>query len=253
MKSEKFAIFLDIDNTLYVDGIIPGVNIDAINLVRENGHFVFLNTARGYACIPSYVKNAVKTDGVSAGMGVDVRIGDKQIFSDPLKTDELKSIASYFLGDRREIGFEGEDAMVWINPGERRFPCGLLHSPSEFDTVYKDVKISKMYVSGDLTPEDIERFKDGYDIFCHGAYSEFVKKGRGKAFGMKKILERINVPLKNCIAMGDSGNDEDMLKCAGISVAMGNAIDEIKSICGYVSSDAKDGGVAQAIYKYLKL
>ena len=61
----------------------------------------------------------------------------------------------------------------------------------------------------------------------------------------------VGVPIEHCIAMGDSANDIDMLKVAGISVAMGDAIDEVKKICTYVSCDCKDGGVGQAIEKFL--
>ena len=49
MNDEKFAVFLDIDNTLMSEGIIPEKNIQAIKKVRENGSFVFINTARSFA------------------------------------------------------------------------------------------------------------------------------------------------------------------------------------------------------------
>ena len=68
---------------------------------------------------------------------------------------------------------------------------------------------------------------------------------------MKKMIEFLEIPPENCIAMGDSSNDTDMLLAAGISVAMGNAIPEIKEICTYVSCDAKDGGVAEALEKFI--
>ncbi len=251
MNVEKFAVFLDIDNTLMSEGKIPQKNIDAIKETRRLGNYVFINTARSYAFIPEILKDSELFDGFVAGIGTDLRLHNKQIFSKTMTTEELKFIAEHFINDTREISFEGEDHMIWINPEGRRNVMHLLSSPDDFDTVYKDFKISKMYVKGNLTAEENEIFGKDYILYQHERYAEFVHKGYGKAVGMQMMTEHLNIPHCNCVAMGDSANDTDMLEAAGISVAMGNAIDEIKEICDYVSCDAADGGVAQAIEKFI--
>lgn len=252
MNSKKFAVFLDIDNTLMSGGEIPKNNIDAIKKVREKGSLVFINTARSFAFIPDILKDDSLFDGYVAGIGTDLRLHGEQISSHPMSSDELKFIAKHFINGSREISFEGEDHMLWINPEERRQGVlNILSSADEFDTVYKDFKISKMYVRGQLTEEEREIFGKDYILYQHESYAEFVAKGYGKAIGMKRMTEYLDIPQENCIAMGDSSNDTDMLLAAGISVAMGNAIPEIKEICTYVSCDAKDGGVAEALEKFI--
>lgn len=251
MKKEKFAVFLDIDNTLLADGIVPPANIEAIKQVREQGSYVFINTARSYACIPDGLLAEVPVDGVVAGMGTDIRIGGKRILSEAMDMDEIKEIADWFMGDNREVGFEGEDAVLWINPRGSRNPTDLVHSPKDFDTVFKNARISKMYVNGQLTTEEKELFGRRNTVFQHRTYAEFVPKGFGKSNGMMITAKYLGIPRERCIAMGDSANDEDMLRGAGISVAMGNAIDEIKAICDYISCDAGDGGVAEALKKFI--
>ncbi|MBR3869689.1 MAG: HAD-IIB family hydrolase [Clostridia bacterium] len=252
MNSEKFAVFLDIDNTLMSGGEIPKKNIEAIKKVREKGSLVFINTARSFAFIPDILKDDALFDGYVAGIGTDLRLHGEQIFSHSMTTDELKFIAEHFINDLREISFEGEDHMIWIHPEDRRQGVlNVLSSADEFDTVYKDFKISKMYIRGHLTKEETEIFSKDYILYQHESYAEFVAKGYGKAVGMKRMTEYLDIPRGNCIAMGDSSNDADMLLKAGISVAMGNAIPEIKEICTYVSCDAKDGGVAEALEKFI--
>ena len=252
MNNKQFAVFLDIGNTLMCGGIIPKANIEAIKKAREKGSYVFINTARSYAFIPEILKADELLDGFVAGIGTDLRLHGEQIFSQTMSREELKFIGSRFINDTREIAFEGEDHIIWINPEERRGTVyHLLTSPAEFDTVYKDFKISKMYVRGQLTREEREIFGRDYILYQHEAYAEFVKKGFGKAVGMRKMTEQLGIPMENCIAMGDSSNDEDMLREAGISVAMGNAIPEIKEMCTYISCDARDGGVAEAIEKFI--
>lgn len=252
MNSEKFAVFLDIDNTLMSGGEIPEKNIEAIKKVREKGSFVFINTARSFAFIPDILKDDTLFDGYVAGIGTDLRLHGEQIFSHSMTTDELKFIAEHFINDSREISFEGEDHMIWIHPEDRRQGAlNVLSSADEFDTIYKNYKISKMYIRGHLTKEETEIFGKDYILYQHESYAEFVTKGYGKAVGMKRMTEHLDIPQENCIAMGDSSNDTDMLLASGISVAMGNAIPEIKDICTYVSCDAKDGGVAEALEKFI--
>lgn len=252
MNSKKFAVFLDIDNTLMSGGKIPEKNIEAIKKTRKEGSFVFINTARSFAFIPDILKDDSLFDGYVAGIGTDLRLHGEQIFSHSMTTDELKFIADHFIDGAREISFEGEDHMIWINPEERRQGVlNILSSADQFDTVYKDYKISKMYVRGQLTEEEREIFGKDYILYQHELYAEFVAKGYGKAVGMKRMTEYLGVPSDRCIAMGDSANDTDMLLEAGISVAMGNAIPEIKEICTYISCDASDGGVADALEKFI--
>ena len=252
MDNKNFAVFLDIDNTLMSGGKIPEKNIEAIKKVRAEGSFVFINTARSFAFIPEILKDDTLFDGYVAGIGTDLRLHGEQIFSHTMTTEELKFIAKHFIGGTREISFEGEDHMIWINPEERRQgELTLLSSPDQFDTVYKDYKISKMYVRGQLTQEENEIFGKDYILYQHEQYAEFVAKGYGKAVGMKRMTEHLGISADHCIAMGDSANDTDMLLAAGISVAMGNAIPEIKEICTYISCNAQDGGVAQALEKFI--
>lgn len=251
MKQEPYAVFLDIDNTLLTNGTVSRKNIEAIRQVQKQGSYVFLNTARSYAFIPQTLLQEVKPDGVVAGIGTDIRFRDKRIVSEIMKREELKEIAAHFIGDPREVGFEGEDVMLWIHPAKHRNAEYFVSSPDDFDAQYRDTRISKMYIGGQLTAQERENFGKTNIVYQHKQYAEFVPKGFGKAAGMLTMIRYLGIPIERCIAMGDSANDEDMLKAAGISVAMGNAIPEIKEICTYISCNAADGGVAQALHKFI--
>ena len=52
------------------------------------------------------------------------------------------------------------------------------------------------------------------------------------------------------MAMGDSGNDESMLKMAGLGLAMGNAPDFIKTAADAVTERNDADGAAIAIERY---
>jgi hydroxymethylpyrimidine pyrophosphatase-like HAD family hydrolase len=52
------------------------------------------------------------------------------------------------------------------------------------------------------------------------------------------------------LAVGDSGNDIDMLEYAGISAAMANGTEEAKAAANTVTLSCEEDGVALAIEKY---
>ncbi len=54
------------------------------------------------------------------------------------------------------------------------------------------------------------------------------------------------------MAVGDSGNDAEMLKAAGLGVAMENASKEIKAISDVITLTNEECGVAHAIEKYIR-
>ena len=71
-----------------------------------------------------------------------------------------------------------------------------------------------------------------------------------KGTALKALCELLRIPLENTMALGDSGNDESMLKAAGLGVAMGNAPDFIKAVADTVTERSENDGAAIAIERY---
>lgn len=61
------------------------------------------------------------------------------------------------------------------------------------------------------------------------------------------MLEYFKIPLKECMAFGDGGNDIAMLQHAGIGVAMGNADDDVKQYADYVTDSVDEDGIFKAL------
>jgi len=57
----------------------------------------------------------------------------------------------------------------------------------------------------------------------------------------------LNIPLKNVAVFGDDTSDIDILRSAGIGVAVQNAIPEVKAVADYVCGDCDKDGVARWI------
>ena len=85
-------------------------------------------------------------------------------------------------------------------------------------------------------------------IIAHADYMEATPLGCTKSAGMRLVLEAVGIPREDSVAFGDSNNDLDMLRYAGIGVAMGNATEEAKAAADMVTDTLENAGVSQALH-----
>ena len=76
---------------------------------------------------------------------------------------------------------------------------------------------------------------------------EVLKKGVNKAYGLEKLAKELNIQPSEIAAIGDAANDIEMLKYAGLAIAMGNASEEVKAISDIVTDTNENNGVIKAI------
>lgn len=71
--------------------------------------------------------------------------------------------------------------------------------------------------------------------------------GVSKAVALRAFCEAKDIRVEDTLAFGDNYNDLEMLRAAGLGVAMGNAPDDIRDIAGFVTSDNDHDGIACAL------
>lgn len=78
-----------------------------------------------------------------------------------------------------------------------------------------------------------------------------VQADKGQA--LVTLAEYLGVPLERTAALGDGGNDPAMFQRAGLSIAMGQAEDQVKSQADVITGSNLQDGAAQAIERYILL
>ncbi len=76
---------------------------------------------------------------------------------------------------------------------------------------------------------------------------ECTAAGVNKGQGLSDLVAHLGMSPTQAVAIGDSYNDLDALRTAGLSVAMGNATPEVKAACDLVVADNDHDGIAEAI------
>ncbi len=95
------------------------------------------------------------------------------------------------------------------------------------------------------------------NIFNAGRhFCEITNNSISKGKAIRIIAQDMGIDLKNTAALGDAENDLEMIKLVseegGLSVAMGNAIPELKAQARVITDDAKESGWARAVEAMLR-
>lgn len=128
-----------------------------------------------------------------------------------------------------------EDPLAYME--ERRLPLTKIHA----DGRPEDFPLEELAAVPGLTltssnPHDFEVVGEGVD------------KGRSLAY----VAALYGVPLEQCAAVGDSDNDLAALRAAGLSVAMGNAPQNVKAAAARIAPSNGEDGAARAILSCLE-
>lgn len=257
------AVFFDIDGTLIdcingITDITPKVK-SAINALKSRGNYVFIATGRPYAFLNEALLN-FGFDGFVLTNGAYVKVKDKCIYKEAIKKELVKELICNFEELNIEYILQGE-TYSYIKDEYKK-----LHS------FYDAYNISKKYLEGNYNLEELDIYKIemlcndkkaidyclslGKDNFNYvhnpeeGSF-ELYSKTNSKASGILKVLDYLDIPLKNSYAFGDGKNDIEMLSTVGCGIAMGNASDYVKSYAKRVTDTVQNNGVALGIEKFV--
>ena len=80
---------------------------------------------------------------------------------------------------------------------------------------------------------------------------EIMPSDAGKGAALAHVAKALGLARENVMAVGDADNDLSMLDYAYHSVAMGNAVPELRARCRYVTAANDECGVAQIIERVI--
>lgn len=79
---------------------------------------------------------------------------------------------------------------------------------------------------------------------------EIAPKGIDKGNALEYLASYYGIPLSETIAFGDNYNDLPLIRKAGLGIAIGNAVPELKEAAGFVTKTCDEDGVAYAVRKF---
>lgn len=170
----------------------------------------------------------------------------ERLRSEPLET--------WVYADDRWLVLDGDGEYV---PRERRT---IASEPTVVDSFepYLD-RVDKIVVAGSDHPRLAALERELAETLSGTAravrsqlyYIDITALDANKGHALRALAARIGVPLERVAVIGDAPNDLPMLECAALSIAMGQADDEVKQAADCVTESNDDDGVAHAIERYV--
>lgn len=119
----------------------------------------------------------------------------------------------------------------------------------------KDVK-KQIEEKEDLIAIQIKKYAEYQDKIINQEYEylDIVPKHVTKYDALKQLSQYLNIQDEEVMAVGDNINDIDMIKHAGVGVAIGGSYKEVKDVASYITKNTvKNGGFAEAVYKFIEV
>ena len=88
-------------------------------------------------------------------------------------------------------------------------------------------------------------------VFSEQTYLEILPAGSSKGVALEFVSRVLQVPPEAIIAAGDNLNDLEMIRFAGLGVAMGNSPEVLRAQADYVTTTNDEGGFAEVIRRFV--
>lgn len=247
-------IFFDIDGTLTgikQRGKIYDSTKEALRLLQENGHFVALATGRA-AFRAKMFQDEIRIPNMVCEGGNQVVINHEMVSYEPMDQQMAKEIYYEALEKNVGIAVSLEDTRIRYAPNDAFIKnAGDFHDFMEVRVkpdldIEKEGVIRRLFVS--LTPEQkgIMSSMEKLGIMHYGSDQFIIIEPDDKYKGIRKVVEYFQEDPSQVVVFGDGLNDRKMFMDAPFSIAMGNAIPELKEIADYITSDSDDDGIYKA-------
>lgn len=264
-KFDGIMICTDLDGTLLrSDKTISEENRRAIEYFKsEGGKFTFITGRMHYFSTKMY--DAIKPNApIGCGNGgsvYDHSLGRYVWYHEiPMSVLELVKYVFDHVSDMGvhftmfdKIYFRGENAEMDLFR-ERTSSPKLLRTFEEMESSNEPMaKIVFCHPDADVAFYSLDLLKkhpraDEFDfIRSERTLFEILPKGVGKGNALLKIADALGIDKGRTIAIGDYDNDISMIKVAGVGIAVGNALPEVKAAADLVTVTNDEHAIARII------
>lgn len=252
----KKYIFVDLDGTIInhkTNSVSDSTKL-AIKKLMENGHEVIMSTGR----VPAIFYGVDKELGIDSYIAANGRIvvyKEEVIFDKYMDKNVVKDFVSLAYNRKIDIAFESfKDYVLNSN-----FDNLSDKFSEEFHLGYPNV-VNNYHLSNNIyqmvlfyNKPDYKKFEVEFPTlrfnFSNKYGLDVNEKGGLKEMGIKILIEKLQIDIKDTIAIGDGFNDVSMIEFVEIGIAMGNSCDLLKEAADIVTDDIDNDGFYNAFKK----
>ncbi len=256
-------IATDIDGTLVKESSpdLPAALIELFQKLCDRGYMLAVASGRQYASVNRMFAPVDRQLCYIMENGAHILVGDETIHQVPMKREYVEGI----MQDLRRYYPQNCHVVASTTKG-----CYLETKDSDFidrirnryrnhvlltdDILAEDVVYCKIAVfkEGNIRPigenELIPKWQDKVKATMAGEeWVDFMDHSVDKGNGLKILTDHLGISTDEVIAFGDNENDCGMMQAAGVSYAVGNAVDKVKAAAGHICPPYWEDGVGSVL------
>lgn len=263
-------VFVDIDDTLNPSNQkVSEYTKEVMQRLKEQDIKVVVNTGRSarYAIEKSLEAGLSEYTISSNGAEVYNYHERKEIFSKPIKDEDIKAIYEYCITHNMTIILNSLEKR-FINIKDYKYNNEPAIYFENIDEIIENNKINqlvilssnydRMLVLPNLFKEKFPSLKVVHSsiglieekrVKNKEYYHDLVLENTAKSSGIVELLDYLNIDSERAIAIGNGYDDICMCDVVGTSVAMGNANQVLKEAATYITDTSENDGVAKILEK----
>ncbi len=263
MATNVQAVVFDVDGTLfdYKTKCILDSSLRAIVDLKAKGIRIVVASGRSYALLGEDFIHLVRPDYYVLANGHELLRGD----GSPIRikrftleqVDRLVEIAQknsihmMLKYNGFNCVYSGWEQMLSVFVGIGPLRNAFKYCP-ERNYHLKELPLGITMKGPDHLREKLSCCGDDLRVeyFHNPAECDIFHRDTNKLIGLQYVLDQAGIPLENCIAFGDSGNDVDVLGSVGCGVCMGNGSDNAKAAAKYVCGCSWEDGIHNCLKNF---
>lgn len=257
-------VVCDIDGTIF-NGVEFSENLkNCVDKIRKDGIKFVIATGRTYCGAKKLVAPLNIDTPIICYQGATIHSPEGKLIYEKSLSRELsldilnylKSMDIYpniYIND--ELFCEKETKYVKNYSEFQKVPYKIVDDISKKDFT----SMNKLLVIDDdtkkvewITKHLQEKYGDKiYSRMSTTTFCEICAGGISKGNAVKIVADMFGIKKDEIIGCGDQNNDIELLTCAGVGVAMGNATDTLKGYADYITDTVNNDGVVKAVDKFV--
>lgn len=254
MDKMKRKLFLfDIDGTLFdnANNCVPKSTVLALRELRKK-HEICIATGRARFMLYSIKEILPLVNYFILINGRYILDGKQVVFEDPMSKPQLSKVVKDLDDLKVTYGFQGidDEGISNIDADVMKFFEEL---SMDLPPLNKDYYLEKnVYQAWCFCTEEIAEIlrkkhpRLQFVRWLHVGY-DILPIGSSKSIGMRKLAEHLKIDVKDIVAFGDGDNDYELIRDAGLGIAMGNGTEKVKAVADYVTESVADDGIFSAL------
>lgn len=256
---DKYALFFDIDGTLvsFKTHEIPASTILALTQAKANGHKVFIATGRPPVIITNLGAIEHLIDGYVTSNGALCFVDNKIVSCHAILPEEVHFVVEDSKKEKYGLILVGERDIAVFDPignvdqiFRQQLAVKFKQVKSVDEVLQQRILQMTPFFTEDYETKLMKYIPHSISGRWHPAFTDITAKEADKGKGLLTIADYEGLNPAFTMAFGDGGNDASMIRTAGIGVAMGNALDSLKSEADYVTTSIDEEGIRNALIHF---